>query len=150
MIQVKSLQLEHISKVKMLADANRDSLGFNTRGKFEEVVKQERGMVALDNDEVIGFVIYRHRKIDHQTTLSEICVHKDYQGRNIGEQLLSALVHECGEKSRSFIQLKCPIDLPANKFYKRYGFELSATEKGKKRSLNVWRFALPQHENDKV
>src|SRR5437870_847427 len=111
MIEVKPIQLEHISKVKTLADTNRDSLGFNTGRKFEEVVEQARGMVALDDDQVIGFVIYRHRKIDRQTTLSEICVHKDHRGRHIGEQLVMTLVQECQKKSRSFIQLKCPVDL---------------------------------------
>ena len=150
MIVIEHMKLNHISEVKYLADTNRDSLGFNTRRKFEEVVEQSRGMVAIDNNDVIGFVIYRHRKIDNQTTLSEICVHQGHRGRRIGEQLLSALIHECETKSRVFIQLKCPIDLPANKFYKQSGFELFGTEQGKKRPLNVWRLFLPYPQRDEV
>lgn len=150
MITLRHIQDNDLHAVKVLADASRDAVGFVTRQKFEEAVKQKRGFVALENSQVVGFVLYRHRKLDQQTTLSEICVHQDYRGRHIGEQLVNALVQECIKKSRHFIQLKCPTDLPANKFYKQLGFELATTEKGKKRSLNVWRFFLPQPEGDKV
>lgn len=153
--KVKMITLRHIQDIdiqtaKLVADASRDAIGFITRQKFEEAAKQQRGFVALENTQVVGFVLYRHRKLDQQTTLSEICVHKDYRGQHIGERLVNALVQECTKKSRQFIQLKCPTDLPANAFYKQLGFELSATEKGKKRSLNIWRLPLPHYENDKV
>lgn len=150
MITLRHIQDNDIQAAKLLADASRDAVGFITRQKFEEAAKQRRGFVALEDDQVIGFVLYRHRKLDTQTTLSEICVHKDYRGQHIGKRLVNALVQECTKKSRHFIQLKCPTDLPANVFYRQLGFELSATEKGKKRSLNIWRLTLPQHANDKV
>ncbi len=150
MITLRHIQETDIQTAKQLADANRDAIGFITRQKFEETAKEQRGFVALENDQVVGFVLYRHRKRDQQTTLSEICVHKDYRRRHIGEQLVNALIEDCLNKSRHFIQLKCPTDLPANAFYRQLGFELVATEKGKKRSLNIWRLRLPRHENDKV
>jgi ribosomal protein S18 acetylase RimI-like enzyme len=150
MITFRHLCDTDIQAAKLLADANRDSLGFVTRQKFEEVVEQRRGFAALEDDRVIGFVLYRHRKLDHQTTLSEICVHKDYRGQQIGRRLVNALIQECMNKSRHFIQLKCPTDLLANEFYRQLGFELAMTEKGKKRSLNVWRFFLPEPDGDKV
>jgi ribosomal protein S18 acetylase RimI-like enzyme len=150
MITVRHIQDTDIQTAKLLADKSRDELGFITRQKFEEAVEQQRGCVALENTQVVGFVLYRHRKLDYQTTLSEICVHKDYRRRHIGEQLVNALIEDCLNKSRHFIQLKCPTDLPANAFYRQLGFELVATEKGKKRSLNIWRLTLPQHANDKV
>jgi ribosomal protein S18 acetylase RimI-like enzyme len=150
MITLRHIQDIDIQGAKILADVSRDAVGFITRQKFEEVAKQQRGFVALENSQVVGFVLYRHRKLDQQTTLSEICVHKDYRGQHIGKQLVNALVQECRKKSRQFIQLKCPTDLPANVFYRQLGFELSATEKGKKRSLNIWRLSLSHQENDKV
>lgn len=148
MITLRHIQTIDVQSAKLLADASRDAIGFINRQKFEEAATQQRGFVALENGQVVGFVLYRHRKLDHQTTLSEICVKKDYRGQHIGERLVNALVQECIEKSRHFIQLKCPSDLPANKFYEQMGFELSTTEKGKKRSLNVWRFFLPQDGNE--
>jgi ribosomal protein S18 acetylase RimI-like enzyme len=148
MIEVKPLQNRHIGKVKALADANRDSLGYNPRKKFEEIVEQQRGLVATENDQVLGFVIYRHRKIDLQTTLSEICVQQDYRRQHIGTKLLNALLQDCQQRSRTFIQLKCPVDLPANGFYERLGFTLYTIEDGKKRQLKVWRLAVPSCHMD--
>lgn len=128
--------------IKTLADAHRLELGFIPRQKFEEVALKQRGFVALDDEALLGFVIFRHRKVDLQTTLSEICVAKANRGQNIGKKLIDALIYECTQMSRDFIQLKCPVELPANQFYRRLGFKLHATEGGKKRSLNVWRFPI--------
>lgn len=141
MITIRRLQPEDAPSIKVLADANRVELGFNPRQKFEEAAAQRRGFVALANNNlIVGFVIFRHRRIDRQTTLSEICVAKTHRGQHIGESLISELVKECTHMSRDYIQLKCPVDLPANQFYPRLGFVLHKTEAGKKRHLNVWRF----------
>lgn len=142
MSSIEFISKIHVSDAKKVADANRDALGFITSGKFQEAVEQNRGLVFIENDEVIGFVLYRHRKYDNQTTLSDICVDERYRGKSIGRMLVEALIEDCQEKSREFIQLKCPIDLPANKFYSNLGFKLHDTENGKKRQLNVWHLAI--------
>lgn len=143
MISVREIQANDVPAIKGLADANRRELGFNPRKKFEEAVSQQRGFVAVDSADVVGFVVFRHRKVDLQTTLSEICVREDLRHQHIGEALMAQLIQQCIEMSREFIQLKCPVDLSANRFYQRLGFVLHTTESGKKRSLNVWRFAIP-------
>jgi ribosomal protein S18 acetylase RimI-like enzyme len=142
MNEIKPIGLAHILSAKILADANRDALGFIPRQKFEEAAEQQRGFVAIENDEVMGFVLYRHRKIDLQTTLSDICVRNGNRRLGIGRQLLEALIADSRTKSRQFIQLKCPVDLSANEFYRRMGFEVYAIEEGKKRKLNIWRLTL--------
>ncbi len=148
MLVVKPIHPETIDDVKILADANRNSLGFITKKKFEEAVEQQRGKVALQDDMVVGFVIYRHRKIDSQTTLSEICVHNDYHNQRIGSKLMLALIQDCEHRCREFIQLKCPVDLAANGFYERLGFRLHTIEEGKKRQLKVWRLAISSCQAD--
>jgi len=142
MLEVKLIHAENIDAVKILADANRNSLGFIPKKKFEEIIEQHRGIVATQDDVAIGFVIYRHRKTDLKTTLSEICVHNDYRNQHIGSKLILALIQDCERQSREFIQLKCPIDLAANGFYEKLGFRLHTIEEGKKRQLNVWHLAI--------
>lgn len=150
MITLRHIQNIDVSQAKIIADNNRNEIGFVVRQKFDEASIQQRGFVACENNLVVGFVLYRHRKLDQQTTLSEICVHQNYRGQCIGRKLVKELIQECVEKSRHVIQLKCPSDLSANKFYEQLGFELSGTERGKKRFLNIWRFFLPLHDKDKV
>jgi ribosomal protein S18 acetylase RimI-like enzyme len=142
MPNLRYIKTEDIPHAKALADANRLSVGFMTKGKFDEAVQQKRGIIAIENEALVGFVLYRHRKIDQQTTLSEICVKSDYRGQNVGKQLVDALIQDCKTNHHTFIQLKCPVDLPANEFYRRIGFQLYATEAGKKRPLNIWRFTV--------
>lgn len=141
-LEIRPIQEVYICFIKELADQNRESLGFTTKQKFQEVMIQKRGLVAIENEQVVGFVIYRHRKLDTQTTLSEICVTQERRGHHIGKKLIDALVEDCIKKSRAFIQLKCPIDLPANEFYRKLGFKLIAIEDGKKQQLNVWQLLI--------
>jgi ribosomal protein S18 acetylase RimI-like enzyme len=149
MVNVRSITLNDVTGIKLLADGHRLELGFNARQKFEEVALQQRGFVALMDDVLVGFVIFRHRKIDQQTTLSDICVAQPQRNQQIGSCLICALINQCTLLSRDYIQLKCPVALPANDFYQRLGFTLDRTEVGKKRPLNVWRFPItppPTHE----
>lgn len=141
-MKIRLIKTEDLKYVKSLADNNREALGFNTQQKFKEVIEQGRGFVALENKKVVGFVIYRHRKIDTQTTLSEICVAQDYRGHSIGTKLVKTLIQDALQKSRSCIQLKCPVNLPANEFYRKLGFKLIAIENGKRRQLNVWQLLI--------
>ena len=136
-----------VIQVKTIADANRDALGFMPRSKLEEVAEQQRACVALIDEQVIGFVIFRHRQKDTQTTLSDICIAKQWRNTGVGRHLIGWLVDSSRQFSRTFIQLKCPVGLPSNDFYLHIGFRLHDTETGKKRPLNIWRYDLTHSLN---
>lgn len=144
LVQIQRPNQDHLSSMKAIADASRDQIGFIPRAKLHEAIIANRIFVALVNTTVVGFVIFRHRKTDQQTTLSEICVTSDLRGQRIGERLVKTLQAECETMSRTFIQLKCPVDLRANRFYEKLGFNLVATEPGKLRQLYVWRLPMKQ------
>jgi ribosomal protein S18 acetylase RimI-like enzyme len=129
---------EQVPSMKRIADANRDELGFVNRAKLSQVVTEGRAIVALCDNEVFGFVIFRHRKTDTQTTLSEICLEQGFRGQGYGRGLIDALYSDCIQHSRSYIRLKCPVDLAANAFYERVGFQKVGTEVGRVRQLNIW------------
>ena len=146
MAELLLINHNHIDGMKLLADANRESLGFMPRKKLEEIADQQRAFVALYDGSVVGFVVFRHRKRDLQTTLSEICVQHEYRGQGIGADLIQSLIRDCDQRNRAYIQLKCPIDLAANQFYEHLGFDLHMTEDGKKRRLNVWRLSISANQ----
>ncbi len=130
--------VKHVPAMKAIADANRDELGFVNRAKLIQAVTEDRIIVAILRNQVIGFVVFRHRKTDTQTTLSEICLDQAERGQGYGRGLLDALYSDCIKHSRSVIKLKCPVDLAANAFYEHVGFQKVGTETGKKRQLNIW------------
>jgi GNAT superfamily N-acetyltransferase len=135
---IAKAQLQHIDAMKVLADANRYELGFILRVQIQEAIEENRALVTVINNKVVGFVIYRHRKKDLQTTLAEICIAQPYRGQGLGRKLIQALIQECSSLCRSHILLKCPVGLESNKFYENLGFQCVSTQAGKSRSLNIW------------
>jgi len=134
----------HISAMKAIADANRDEVGFINRAKLVQVVEEDRIIVAILKRKVVGFVTFRHRKTDTQTTLSEICLDQSVRGLGYGRGLINALYQDCISHCHTFIRLKCPVDLAANSFYEHAGFQKVATEAGKIRQLNVWELPVTE------
>ena len=141
MITCLATDLE-IDAIKAIADANRDALGFLPAAKVKEAVNRHQTLVAFIEGEMVGFVIYRHRKRDKQTTLYDICVKRTWRKKGVGKALLTTLQTECTQKERAFLQLKCPISLSANQFYERFGFEKVGVDAGKKQALNIWQLPI--------
>jgi len=140
---IRKSSLEDLPFIKILSDKNINSLGFTMTGKIRESIEKQHCFSAFYKDEFCGFVIFRHRKKDDQTTLSIICVEEKYRGLKIGTNLIEFLIDDCFENKKKFIQLKCPVDLPSNKFYKEMGFEIYSVEKREnKRDLNIFRYYI--------
>lgn len=143
---VRAAVTTDLTAVKKIADANKEALGFLPRPKISEAIQHQRVLVLQAEHELAGFVIYRHRKTDKQTTLSDICVTEKWRGSRGGQALVQALRQDCLEHSRDFILLKCPTDLPANYFYEKTGFTRAGIDKGKHRPLNIWRLDIDSTE----
>lgn len=131
-----------LQDIKRIAGANRHELGFLPIPKLQEAVDRQNLLVAGNETQLTGFVIYRHRKKDRQTTLYDICVDREWRNQGLGRKLVEALRSECQNQHRKFIQLKCPVDLVANSFYQHLGFRHIGIEHGKVRQLNIWRLQL--------
>jgi len=127
--------VDDIDWIKRLADEHRDELGFVIRSEIERAVSKAEVFVEPE----IGFVVFHHRR-DSQTTLYLIAVREKRKG--IGKALVMAVIDDARRKGKEFIQLKCPVNLPANEFYKRLGFVLERVDEGKRRKLNVWRYYI--------
>ena len=141
------------SELKTLADQHKVELGFIRKSILYKA--QEKGwlLVAVKNEEVIGFANFRIRQ-DNNATLYDIVVDKPYRKQNIGKRLIQRLTWLVNVASGEHIRLKCPQSLPANAFYEKLQFIHIESETGKKRPLNVWHYSLPSlprtfefHEN---
>ncbi|OQA17397.1 MAG: GTP cyclohydrolase FolE2 [bacterium ADurb.Bin363] len=140
-VVVKYATSEHLDQIKVIADKNRDSLGFIIRSAVVKAIDNKEVFVALYNDNVVGFLIFHLRK-DQQATLYDICISKNFRGRSVGKKLAKRLIVEAKKHNKLYIQLKCPENLPSNEFYKALNFELVGKETGKKRNLNIWKLSI--------
>ena len=124
--------------IKALADTFKNELGFVLRPALANSIERDEVIVAENSEGVVGFVEYHHR-LDEQTTLYHVAVHPDHWRQGIGRQLVRALIRDSDKCNKGFIQLRCPVDLPANEFYKQLGFSQVDTDPGNQRELAIWR-----------
>jgi N-acetylglutamate synthase-like GNAT family acetyltransferase len=136
---ISSCEKPHIDGAKRIADLSRYELGFLTRQAFQESADHGELLVALDENNVIGFVRFHHRK-DRHTTLYEIAVAPERRQDGVGKALVEALIVRCQASESTELVLKCPVELQANSFYERLGFRRCGNRStaGRGRRLFVW------------
>jgi len=139
--KVRKACINDLNSIKKLVDANKHELGFVTRPALIESIERKEIYIAIQLEEVIGVIHYRHRR-DGQTTLYHLVVKVESRQVGVGKRLVSAMQRDARKIGQIFILLKCPVDLSANQFYAKCKFELTATEKGKSRFLNTWQKSL--------
>lgn len=142
-VHVELAQQCHLSGAKKLSDCFKRELGFINRGMLQKAIDNNELLVGWKpsadtaEPEVVGFVHFYVRR-DQLLTLYSIGVAHEYQRMGLGCRLFEALIKEARQHQKSQIQLKCPIGLTANLFYKHLGLEVIRVETGKLRPLNVW------------
>src|SRR4051812_23700072 len=79
--------------IKLLADQNKQALGFVARGALLTALQAERLIVAVGNGEIRGFAEY-YRRHDGQLTIYAIAVATGYRRHGIGRAMMAYLVAE--------------------------------------------------------
>lgn len=137
-IQIRKATPKHLCQIKKIADANKETIGFVLRPALLEAIQRHELLVGIArNGRIFGFVNFHHR-LDEKTTIYELCVKEKHRGNGLGRRLIEAVKAESRAMGKHQIQLKCPTEIEANRFYSRVGFQQIAVVAGKKRRLNVW------------
>lgn len=145
-------QMEYLPSAKRLADQHKSELGFINRAVLQKAIETQSLLLAVSSNEdkhgyeeveteIVGMLYFYVRR-DHTVTLSSIAVAQSQQRSGIGRKLIEKLFEIAHSLGKTQIRLKCPAELPANRFYERLGFTLSFIEPGKHRPLNVWVYTL--------
>jgi ribosomal protein S18 acetylase RimI-like enzyme len=140
-VMVRFAAVDDVPAVKAIADRHRHELGFVPAAALVEAAQERRLLVAVLDGKVIGFVHFRCCRDGH-ATIYEIAVLPEHRQRGVGRALVGAVVQEAVLRGCVVLQLKCPIDLSANEFYRRAGFTEAGIEEGKRRPLRLWQKRL--------
>jgi ribosomal protein S18 acetylase RimI-like enzyme len=140
-VMVRFATADDVPAVKAIADRHRHELGFVPAAALVEAAREHRLLVALLDGKVVGFVHFRCCRDGH-ATIYEIAVLPEHRQRGVGRALVEAVCKEAALRGCVVLQLKCPIDLPANEFYRRTGFTEAGIEEGKRRPLRLWQKRL--------
>ena len=128
-------QVTDLDWIKQIADAHRKELSFITKGTLAK---------AIEDQEIIcvpyqGFLHFHYRK-DKVATLYHLCVAEKYQG--VGRKLIKLWESDSLKNGITTLRLKCPINLDANGFYQKNGFDCVEIQPGRNRSLVLWEKSL--------
>jgi GNAT superfamily N-acetyltransferase len=118
-----------------LSKAHQSVLGQIPFQAFKDAATCDRLVVALVNNEVVGYVLYRTRRRDRAVMLIHLCVSTDARGRGLARALIDDLA--TNHPAASGIGAWCREDYDATDAWPRLGFDRVGTRAGKARSGTV-------------
>ena len=134
--------------IMALADVHGGEMGVISQHRqwlFHQLEREEVFVARTNEGKVIGFVAFSHQSLSQQetTTVYYLCTSKDHRGQGAGKLLMEAVAFDARIRGKKTIELKCPAQAPANRFYKSIGYELRQSETDPEGNrLNVWTIRL--------
>ncbi|MCX5658078.1 MAG: GNAT family N-acetyltransferase, partial [Candidatus Omnitrophica bacterium] len=118
-----------INKVIELGDKNCETLGFMPHNAFIEAAKKGFIYGAIEDDDLVGYLLFRIVKTKDKAAITHLCVDERYREQGFGR----ALVDHLKNKTRNLhgISLYCRRDYKANDFWPRMGFQYISEKPGR-------------------
>lgn len=108
----------HLNSVRTLWRANSQTLGFFPDGAFLEHARQGHILVALMEEQCVGYILYRTSR--QRVTITHLCVGVNHRSQGIAKALVNALSK--ATHNYSGIKLSCRRDYAVNKMWPQLGF----------------------------
>ena len=116
-----------------LGKKHSSTLGFMPEGGFTEYAQKKCIIIAHNNSELIGYLMFRIVSRSSRLSIVHLCVNENFRGQKASIKLLDAL-REKYQATFSGISLNCRVDyLNATSLWQKYGF----VSKNKKRSRSI-------------
>lgn len=133
--------------VEHLARSNYAAIGFIPRPRLEEYAARGQILMAEENDEAAGFLVFGAGW--PALKVYQACIQYDARRREHGADLVARLVAEAQRRGCHVISLWCADDLPANEFWRAVGFKQVAQRQGglhRGRVHNRWILPVPSDQ----
>lgn len=120
-IEVINETSTYLPEVNKLGDANKATLGFFSKGAFEEQARNKQILVALsDCGEFMGYLMYRTVKTYNQISITHLCIKDNYRGQGLTRKLVEYL--KGITQQYNGIKLNCRRDYEINDMWMKLGF----------------------------
>lgn len=130
------------SEVKLLGTRNSSTLGFMPEGGFLDHANKKCIVVAYEEEQFAGYLMFRVVPRLHRIAIVHLCVHDEFRGKNVSTLLLNALRDKYNNNTYKGILLSCRADYKyASEVWKRYGFVCKQTKRSRsieENYLNIW------------
>jgi hypothetical protein len=112
-----------VEQVIELSDKNKNTLGFFPEGGIRDNVKKGYVLVAKNEDELAGYIMFTPVKKKHLIKIIHLCLSSENRNKCVGDGLLDFLKSRYAGDFDGFI-LNCRKDYEkATKMWERYGFK---------------------------
>ncbi|BAQ90555.1 GCN5-related N-acetyltransferase [uncultured Mediterranean phage uvMED] len=128
----KAKYAEHLHK------KNSEYLGFIPRSRLEEYESEGRIVLAHENNDPCGYLIYGSNW--PLLNIYQACIDYDVRRKHHGENIVKEVEDYAADK-HSGIYLRCRENLEANDFWKALGYTIERVEQGglrRNKKINVW------------
>src|SRR5207249_997548 len=89
----------------------------------EEDADDERTVVAVDGDDICGFVVTEYNPWNRRLTVADIEVAPTHRGRGVGRALMNHALEHAAERGAGHVWLEVTnVNAPAIRAYQRMGF----------------------------
>ena len=124
----RTLRLESLEQFPDAFEVNyQEALNTKKLRMESDIENQISGKFVLGafaDDQLIGICVFVKNE-DHSGTIYQMYVNKNFQGKNIGSELVQAVIHEAYEKfniTEIFLEV-APNNQSAYQLYKKNGFK---------------------------
>ena len=130
--------------IEHLAKSNYEAIGFIPRPRLEEYAARGQIVMAAENDEPAGFLVFGAGW--PALRIYQACIQYDARRREHGAALVDRVIAEAQRRGCYLISLWCADDLPANEFWQAVGFHKVGERRGgdkRGRMHNHWVRSVP-------
>lgn len=120
-----------IEKIVELGTRNSKTLGHFPRGAFFEHARQGFILIAVDDDELAGYLLFRIAQKKQIVSITQLCISERFRGTGLGIEILEFLAGSFKTKFRG-IALRCREDyIEASKLWESFGFKAKDKVRGR-------------------
>ncbi len=123
-------------QVVRLGTKNSKTLGHFPEGAFREYAKKGNIYCAIDENQVLGYLLFAAVQTKRTLRVIHLCVNINYRGTGVALALLNKLKFDHALNFKG-ISLSCRKDyVRANEFWKNYGFKPKDTVRSRSKTEN--------------
>jgi predicted nucleic acid-binding protein/GNAT superfamily N-acetyltransferase len=137
---------EEVAQVIKIGDANSKTLGHFPRNAYYNEGRNNRIVIAIDNDIVLGYILFRIPITKRRASITHFCIDKAHRGKGLMKSLFDFLVLKT--KHLDCISLNCREDYDAHHIWQKLNFVPKANKLGRgKDKMNLVRWFYSHLEN---